>query len=55
MLTLSRVVQEGRSHGAENVSCASQPNSGPCDLSDERCEFIDRIAYRRDRLSETES
>jgi hypothetical protein len=54
MLTPSRVVQAGRSHGAENASWASQPNSGPGDLSGERCEFIDRIAYRRDRLSETE-
>jgi hypothetical protein len=55
MLTLSRVVQASRSRGAENAILASQPNSGPGDLSGERCEFIDRIAYHRDRLSSTES
>ena len=45
MLTPGQVVQAGRSLGAENVSCASQPNSRPCDLSGERCEFVDLIEY----------
>ena len=54
MLTLSRTVQASRSCGAENVILASEPNSGPGDPSGERYEFVDRIAYHRDRLSSTE-
>jgi hypothetical protein len=46
----------GRTTGAglRRRSGFSQRNSGPGDLSGERGEFIDRIAYRRDRLSSTE-
>ena len=55
MLTPGEATGAGLRCGSRIGLGSSLGKFGPGDLSSERCDFIDWIAHRRDRLSSTES